>query len=74
MDPGLAEMKVLYNPENTLFTQTRPMQQKSEYLISGARKAGELVDELTAAELTELFSPVCTVCATIGASQTEHMI
>jgi len=55
MDTGLAEMKVLYNPENTWFTQTRPMQQKLESLISGAQRAGELTVKQSAAELTELL-------------------
>ncbi len=55
MDTGLAEMKVLYNPENTWFTQTRPMQQKLESLISGAQRAGELTVKQSASELTEIF-------------------
>ena len=52
IDTGLAAMRILYNPENTWFTQTRPMQQKLESLLAGAQEAGELaVGQDTAANL-----------------------
>lgn len=55
IDTGLAAMRILYNPENTWFTQTRPMQQKLESLLAGAQEAVELATEPSAAELTELL-------------------
>ncbi len=55
VDTGLDAMRVLYNPENTWFTRTRPMQQKLEELLTGAQSAGELSAEHSAAELTELL-------------------
>ena len=55
IDTGLDAMRVLYNPENTWFTRTRPMQQKLEALLAGAQSAGELTAEYSASELTELF-------------------
>lgn len=55
IDTGLDGLRVLYNPENTWFTQTRPMQRKLSELFSGAQAVGELTDNASVEEMTELF-------------------
>lgn len=55
IDTGLDGLRVLYNPENTWFTQMRPMQRKLSELFSGAQTAGELTDNVSVEEMTELF-------------------
>lgn len=54
-ETGLATMRILYNPENTWFARTRPMQRKLESLISGAQAEGVLLPEPSAEELTEIL-------------------
>lgn len=57
-ETGLSTMRILYNPENTWFARTRPMQRKLESLIAGAQAAGELQQLPDAEEMTE-FLFVC---------------
>ena len=79
-DTGLSTMRILYNPENTWFARTRPMQRKLESLIAGAQAAGELLPEPRAEEMTEILfvcmRGVCyDWCVSDGAYDlTERMI
>ena len=52
---GLETMRILYNPENNWFTQTRPMQKKLSSLIAGAQENRELASSLVPEEITDIL-------------------
>ena len=62
IDTGIDLMRVLYNPENSWFTQKRPMQRLLADIIAGGLARKELATEHTEHEIEEYLFTLARGC------------
>lgn len=63
IDTGIDLMRILYNPDNSWFSKTRPMQRVLAEIISGGFARGELKSEKPESEIVDyLFTLVRGCC------------
>ncbi len=55
IDSGIELVRILYNPDNSWFSRTRPMQQVLEKIVSEGMASGELEGDISPSEAVDFF-------------------